>query len=66
MLFEDVEGPAPGSASKQDIAVGPKGLIEQMNATAFVTKGGIAALATALSRLRRWRMMESVACGSPV
>ena len=66
MLLGDVEGPAPGPVNKQDIAVGIKGLIEQMKATTFVTNGGTAALATVSSTLSRWRMMERAAWDSPL
>merc|ERR1712039_487422 len=35
------KGPPPGTVGKKDIAVGIKGLVEQMKAPMFVSKGGI-------------------------
>merc|ERR1712107_921683 len=35
------KGPPPGAIGKKDIAVGVKGLAEQMKAPMFVSKGGI-------------------------
>merc|ERR1712032_12257 len=35
------KGPPPGTVGKKDIAVGTKGLVEQMKSPMFVSKGGI-------------------------